>query len=151
MVWKRVADGSRPPFLQPSPRGSRDKAGFDQFCEEACAGFYHATLGLARRWRPWQMYFRIMTVGFLRRPRQPARDRLASGRFLLTLRQFLSIGLDESTPDHVTISRTRRLIDGEDPHQRIFTLGVGTNWRKKDSSKARPSEWIRPRWRPMRR
>jgi transposase len=37
----------------------------------------------------------------------------------LTLRQFLSIGLDESTPDHVTISRTRRLIDAE-THQRIF-------------------------------
>src|SRR5262249_5273309 len=37
----------------------------------------------------------------------------------LTLRQFLSLGLDENTPDHVTISRTRRLIDGE-THQRIF-------------------------------
>jgi hypothetical protein len=36
------------------------------------------------------------------------------------LRQFLSIGLDEKTPDHVTISRTRRLIDAE-THQRIFT------------------------------
>jgi transposase len=32
----------------------------------------------------------------------------------------LSIGLDEKTPDHVTISRTRRLIDGE-THQRVFT------------------------------
>src|SRR5258708_29025729 len=38
----------------------------------------------------------------------------------LTLRQFLSTGLDETTPDHVTISRTRRLIDGE-THRRIFT------------------------------
>jgi transposase len=38
----------------------------------------------------------------------------------LTLRQFLSIGLDEKTPDHVTISRTRRLIDAE-THQRIFS------------------------------
>src|SRR5258708_21783237 len=38
----------------------------------------------------------------------------------LTLRQFLSIGLDEKTPDHVTISRTRRLMDGE-THQRVFT------------------------------
>jgi transposase len=37
----------------------------------------------------------------------------------LTLRQFLCIGLDEQTPDHVTISRTRRLIGGE-THQRIF-------------------------------
>src|ERR1700686_3341054 len=39
----------------------------------------------------------------------------------LTLRQFLSTGLDEKTPDHVPTSRTRRLIDGE-THQRIFTL-----------------------------
>ncbi len=38
----------------------------------------------------------------------------------LTLRQFLQIGLDEKTPDHVTISRTRRLIKGE-VHQRIFS------------------------------
>src|ERR1019366_5915612 len=38
----------------------------------------------------------------------------------LTLRRFLSIGLDESTPDHVTISRTRRLI-GAETHHRIFT------------------------------
>ncbi len=36
------------------------------------------------------------------------------------MRQFLSIGLDEQTPDHVTISRTRRLI-GAETHQRIFT------------------------------
>jgi hypothetical protein len=34
----------------------------------------------------------------------------------LTLRQFLRIGLDERTPDHVTISRTRRLI-GAEAHQ----------------------------------
>ena len=42
-----------------------DKAGFDQFCEETCVGFYHATLG-----RPSLapgMYFRIMTGRFLRR------------------------------------------------------------------------------------
>jgi len=37
----------------------------------------------------------------------------------LTLRQFLQIGLDESTPDHVTLSRTRRLIDAA-THQEVF-------------------------------
>jgi transposase len=37
----------------------------------------------------------------------------------LTLRQFLRIGLDERTPDHVTISRTRRLI-GAEAHQQVF-------------------------------
>lgn len=37
----------------------------------------------------------------------------------LCLRQFLQIGLDERTPDHVTISRTRRLMD-ETTHQEVF-------------------------------
>src|SRR5215831_6308107 len=94
-----------------------DKAGFDKFCEEACASFYHAKLG-----RPSLapgMYFRVMTVGFFEGldSERGIAWRLADS---LTLRQFLSIGLDENTPDHVTISRTRRLIDRE-THQRIFT------------------------------
>jgi transposase len=37
----------------------------------------------------------------------------------LTLHHFLQTGLDERTPDHVTISRTRRLID-EATHQEVF-------------------------------
>ena len=37
----------------------------------------------------------------------------------LGLRQFLQIGLDETTPDHSTISRTRRLMDVE-THQKVF-------------------------------
>jgi transposase len=93
-----------------------DQAGFDKFCEEACASFYHAKLG-----RPSLapgMYFRVMMVGFFEGldSERGIAWRLADS---LTLRQFLSIGLDENTPDHVTISRTRRLIDGE-THQRIF-------------------------------
>src|SRR5258708_3391129 len=93
-----------------------DKAGFDSHCEESCAGFYHAKLG-----RPSLapgLYFRIMMIGFFEGldSERGIAWRLADS---LTLRQFLSIGLDEHTPDHVTISRTRRLIDGE-THQRIF-------------------------------
>src|SRR5258706_14303861 len=95
-----------------------DKAGFDRFCEECCAGFYHAKLG--RPSLPPGLYFRIMMIGFF--------EGLDSERGIawrvgdsLTLRQFLSIGLDEKTPDHVTISRTRRLIAGE-THQRIFSF-----------------------------
>jgi transposase len=43
----------------------------------------------------------------------------------LGLRQFLQIGLDENTPDHSTISRTRRLVDLE-THRKVFgwVLGV---------------------------
>jgi hypothetical protein len=72
-----------------------DKAGFDQFCEEACAKFYHVKLG-----RPSLapgMYFRIMTVGFFEGldSERGIAWRLADS---LTLRQFLSIGLHQ-TPD----------------------------------------------------
>lgn len=94
-----------------------DAADFDQFCEESCRGFYHAKLG-----RPSLapgLYFRIMMIGFFEGidSERGIAWRLADS---LTLRQFLSIGLDERTPDHVTISRTRRLIDGE-THQQVFT------------------------------
>jgi transposase len=37
----------------------------------------------------------------------------------LSLRQFLGYGLSESTPDHVTVSRTRRLMD-EETHHAVF-------------------------------
>ena len=38
----------------------------------------------------------------------------------MALRQFVRIGLTEQTPDHSTISRTRRLIDME-THRAVFT------------------------------
>lgn len=92
------------------------KADFDRFCEDRCRNFYHQKLG-----RPSLApgtYFRIMMVGFF--------EGLESERGIawrvadsLTLRQFLHIGLGERTPDHVTISRTRRLFD-EATHQEVF-------------------------------
>jgi transposase len=42
----------------------------------------------------------------------------------LALRRFVGIGLDEYTPDHSTISRTRRLID-LDRHREVFRWGLG--------------------------
>src|SRR5438552_11603446 len=94
-----------------------DKAKFDRFCEKSCAGFYHQKLG--RPSLPPGQYFRIMMIGFFEGldSERGIAWRLADS---LTLRQFLSIGLDEKTPDHVTISRTRRLIDAE-THQGIFS------------------------------
>jgi transposase len=94
-----------------------DNAKFDPFCESSCASFYHRKLG--RPSVPPGQYFRVMMIGFFEGldSERGIAWRLADS---LTLRQFLSIGLDEKTPDHVTISRTRRLIDGE-THQRIFS------------------------------
>jgi transposase len=95
-----------------------DAAKFDPFCETSCASFYHQKLG--RPSLPPGQYFRIMLIGFFEGldSERGIAWRLADS---LTLRQFLSIGLDEKTPDHVTLSRTRRLIDAE-THQRIFSF-----------------------------
>src|ERR1700685_1828466 len=93
-----------------------DNAQFDTFCEATCANFYHQKLG--RPSLPPGQYFRRMMVGFFEGldSERGIAWRLADS---LTLRQFLGIGLDERTPDHVTISRTRRLMDAE-THQQIF-------------------------------
>jgi len=42
----------------------------------------------------------------------------------LSLRHFVGIALDEDTPDHSTISRTRRLIDLE-THKQVFSWVLG--------------------------
>src|SRR3974377_1223061 len=42
----------------------------------------------------------------------------------LALRHFVGIALDEYTPDHSTISRTRRLID-VDTHREVFGWVLG--------------------------
>jgi len=90
--------------------------GFDEFVEGRCAGFYAETMG-----RPSLVpgrYFRLLLIGYFegidgeRGIAWRAADSLA-------LRQFLELALNESPPDHSTISRTRRLIDVE-THQAVF-------------------------------
>jgi transposase len=93
-----------------------DQAGLDEFCEARCRPFYHEKLG-----RPSLapgMYFRVMLIGFFEgiESERGIAWRVADS---LCLRQFLRIGLDERTPDHVTISRTRRLMD-EAMHPEVF-------------------------------
>jgi transposase len=98
-----------------------DNAGFDAFCESSCVGFYHRKLG--RSSLAPGLYFRVMMIGFFEGldSERGIAWRLADS---LTLRQFLSVGLDENTPDHVTISRTRRLIGRRNPPAN-FHLGAG--------------------------
>jgi transposase len=98
-----------------------DEAKFDTYCEERCRRFYHAKVG-----RPSLapgVYFRLLLIGFF--------EGIGSERGIgwrvadsLSLRRFLSYWLDEATPDHVTISRTRRLLD-EATHQAVFTFVLG--------------------------
>lgn len=116
-LWYRseLAEAPGHPFYQRLNR-VLDSAGFDRFGEEQCRKFYADKVG-----RPSLapgVYFRLMLVGFF--------EGIDSERGIawraadsLSLRQFLGYGIDEETPDHVTISRTRRLID-EETHQRVF-------------------------------
>lgn len=95
-----------------------NEAGFDAFCEERCRRFYHQKLG-----RPSLapgVYFRLLLIGFFEgiNSERGIAWRVADS---LSLRQFLNYGLNEATPDHVTISRTRRLLD-EATHQAVFTF-----------------------------
>jgi len=90
---------------------------FDVGVEEICRPFYAATMG-----RPSLapgVYFRCLMVGYF--------EGIDSERGIawrigdaLSLRSFLGLALTEGTPDHSTLSRTRRLIDLE-THQRVFT------------------------------
>lgn len=103
-----------------------EEAGFDAFVEERCRRFYAPKMG-----RPGLapgIYFRLLLIGYF--------EGLDSERGIawraadsLALRSFLRIGLDEMTPDHSTISRTRRLIDVE-THREVFTWVLGVLARK---------------------
>jgi transposase len=110
-----IAEAPGHPFYQRLNR-ILDEAGFDTFCEQSCREFYHEKLG-----RPSLapgVYCRLMLIGFFEGidSERGIAWRVADS---LSLRQFLGYGLDEPTPDHVTISRTRRLLDRA-THQAVF-------------------------------
>ena len=93
-----------------------DAEKFDEFAEAACKQFYAKKMG-----RPSLtpgIYFRALLVGYF--------EGIDSERGIawratdsLGVRHFLGIGLDERSPDHSTLSRTRRLIDVE-THEQVF-------------------------------
>jgi transposase len=94
-----------------------DAAQFDRFAEAQCGRFYAPVMGRPSL-APGQ-YFRLLLVGYF--------EGLDSERGIawraadsLAVRTFLGLGLEEASPDHSTISRTRRLIDVE-THRAIFT------------------------------
>ena len=86
-----------------------------------CAKFYAAKYG-----RPSLspgIYFRSLLIGYFEGigAERGIAWRLADS---LALRRFVGISLDEYTPDHSTISRTRRLID-LDTHREVFAWVLG--------------------------
>src|SRR6266446_5391271 len=90
---------------------------FDEYVEQQCARFYAAKMG-----RPSLApgrYFRLLLIGYFEGI-DSERGMAWRAADSLGLREFLRIGLDEQTPDHSTISRTRRRIDVE-THKKVFS------------------------------
>ncbi len=117
-LWYRAELAEPPgrPFYQRLNQ-MLEGADFGRFCKGRCQQFYHDKLG--RPSLPPGRCFRLMLIGFfegLESEREIA-WRVADS---LCLRQLLGVGLDERTPDHVTISRTRRLMD-EGTHREVFS------------------------------
>jgi len=104
------------PFSQQLNR-ALDAEGFDECVEAQCAPFYAATVG-----RPSLLpgrYFRLLLIGYFE-GQDSERGIAWRTADSLSLRAFLGVGLEEATPEHSTISRTRRLIDLE-THRAVFT------------------------------
>ena len=116
--WIAAADVPRTvahPFYQ-RLHALLDEHGFDAFVESRCEQFYAPKMG--RPSLPPGLYFRSLLIGYFEGidSERGIGWRLADS---LSLRRFLRIELDETTPDHSTIS-TRRLIDVE-THREVFT------------------------------
>jgi transposase len=116
-IWIEAARLATPvghPFYERLNRLLR-KRGFDAFAESACESFY------AKVGRPGLapgVYFRALLVGYFEGidSERGIAWRAGDSR---ALRSFLGFELNQSTPDHSTISRTRRLIDVE-THRKVF-------------------------------
>ncbi|HEX2712125.1 MAG TPA: transposase, partial [Candidatus Acidoferrales bacterium] len=115
IAHQELAKGPAHPFYERVNELLEEKK-FDEFAEKECAKFYAETMG-----RPSLapgIYFRLLLVGYF--------EGIDSERGIawraadsLGLRKFLRISIDEQTPDHSTISRTRRLMDVE-THRKVF-------------------------------
>ena len=95
----------------------REESRFDEFVEGRCRQFY-----AAKRGRPSLapgVYFRLLLIGYFEGI-DSERGMAWRAQDSLALRRFLRVGLEESPPDHSTISRTRRLIDLE-THREVFS------------------------------
>jgi transposase len=121
-IWIETASLAIPvghPFYD-RLNGLLDKRGFDGFAENVCRSFYAKG---GRPGLPPGVYFRCLLIGYF--------EGLGSERGIawrafdsLSLRAFLGFDLTEATPDHSTISRTRRLIDLE-THRSVFVRVLG--------------------------
>src|SRR5881409_18037 len=115
-----LAKGVSHPFYQRLNQ-LLEECRFDEFVEGRCRRFY-----AAKRGRPSLapgLYFRLLLIGYFEGI-DSERGIAWRAQDTLALRRFLRVGLEESPPDHSTISRTRRLMDVE-THRKVFLWVLG--------------------------
>jgi len=88
------------------------EAGFDRWIEGRCEPYYEQVETRGQRSIPPGVYFRMLLVGYF--------EGIDSQRGIawrcadsLSLRQFLGLTLEENSPDHSTLSITRRRLPAE--------------------------------------
>jgi transposase len=99
------------PFYQ-KLNGLLAEAGFDRWLEQRCRRYYEQEEPRGRKSIPPGVYFRMLLVGYF--------EGIDSQRGIawrcadsLGLRQFLGVPLDEDTPDHSTLTNTRKRLPAE--------------------------------------
>jgi transposase len=107
----RLAAAPGHPFYQ-KLNALLDEAGFDRWIEGRCVQYYEQIEKRGQPSIPPGVYFRMVFVGYF--------ENLDSQRGIawrcadsLALRQFLGIPLDQTTPDHSTMTNTRKRLPVE--------------------------------------
>lgn len=115
VTYKEIPRTAGHPFYEALEKVLKENR-FDGFVERECESFYssYGRPGLAPG-----VYFRCLLIGYFEgiNSERGIAWRVADS---LSLRQFLGFTLTAMTPDHSTLSRTRRLLDVE-VHHRVFT------------------------------
>jgi IS5 family transposase len=107
----RLAQAPGHPFYQ-RLNALLAEAGFDRWVEQRCRKYYEQDEPRGRKSIPPGVYFRMLFVGYF--------EGLDSQRGIawrcadsLALRQFLGVPLDDGTPDHSTLTNTRKRLPPE--------------------------------------
>jgi transposase len=107
----RLAQSPGHPFYQ-RLNALLAEAGFDPWIEQRCRPYYEHDEPRGRKSTPPGVYFRMLLVGYF--------ENIDSQRGIawrcgdsLALRQFLGVPLDQGTPDHSTLTNTRKRLPPE--------------------------------------
>ncbi len=122
LAGNRVARGPRNVFYE-KLNGQLARVDFDRQVESWCAPYYEAPGRPGRPSIPPGVYFRMLFVGYF--------EGIESERGIdwrcsdsLSLKHFLGYEPHDKTPDHSTLSKTRKRLDSE-VFERVFKLVLG--------------------------